>query len=869
MYIQKGATGSTVLKIQYTLHILGYAPNGLDASFGPGLEGAVKRYQNYYGIAQTGIVTDTLFKRMVADIVPIRAQLVRKGCYSGSMNTMGGDGRLYHAVKTFQSQVGLVADGSVGPATRVRLFSTSSGHRIVGDDAFPLVTGSKGDNVLYLQYGLHILACEPGALDGSFGPAVSASVQRFQRKYGLAVDGSVGPATWAKMKEIISSVQNALVGKGYSLSVVNGIGGPETYNQICAFQKANGLTADGSAGPATWPVLMGTTANTASDRLPLVLGSTGVNVTCFQYGLHICGLDPKGFDGSFGPGMQAAVRSFQASNSLDVDGSVGPATWSKMLSIIKPVQQALSAMGYYTSEVNGVPGELTYQAVKNFQKAKGLSVDGMVGPATKQAMGITNTVVSMGIGTVSSVLKQGSNGSLVRYLQKVLSAMGYTIDIDGNFGPGMEAVIKKFQTDQGLAADGSFGPATWAKLFTVYHVANSGSAGNRLASVAEHEFSMGFSEDNANDITPYGEWYGMNGQPWCAMFVSWCALQANLLEISVPRYAYCPTGKNWFKSRNRYFARTSGYRPKRGDVVFFWDGSVISHTGIVIKCEGNTVTTVEGNSSRMVNRKVYSLDNTYIDGYGAVDILPTLDDPDYHPETPDNPDQVPPADPESYYFERMLALLKAFGVDLPSDTYSQLPDEWKNQLAPGDLFNYTLVPGVRLAARFEWNSSIYDAAQGTVFKIEDGHFSVAGVDFTDAFREVLNVTVEGVSIKAKCDEITVAVGNGDMKFAFVITGREYGFRFHFRMLEEIDAYMKQTISCVVGVYINRDQMHNYFNAEQVAALNYFKEAVSRPDPMAEYLFLGVFLGVAFLVAPEVVAIITEAARVHFLQPTMP
>lgn len=307
MKVKIGSNGAVVVKIQYTLHILGYNPNGFDGNFGSGTESAVKQYQSYYDLNQTGIVTDVLWTRMVRDIKPIRAQLSRKGFLHDGIGIPGGDAKVYAAVKSFQSSVGLTMDGMVGPATRVRLFSVNTSHQIINDDAFPLNIGAKGDNVLYLQYGLHILGCAPGALDGSFGNVVSTAVQRFQRKYGLVVDGSVGSVTWSKMKEIIRSIQNALQGKGYQLSIINGIGSPETYNQVCNFQKDNGLTADGSVGSATWPVLMGTAASQASDKLPLVLGSSGENVKCVQYGLHICGFNPNGLDGSFGYGMQSAV----------------------------------------------------------------------------------------------------------------------------------------------------------------------------------------------------------------------------------------------------------------------------------------------------------------------------------------------------------------------------------------------------------------------------------------------------------------------------------------------------------------------------------------------------------------------------------
>lgn len=55
-------------------------------------------------------------------------------------------------------------------------------------------------------------------------------------------------------------------------------------------------------------------------------GTFGEDVKLLQEALIILGYDPRGVDGSFGPGTDAAVRQFQKDNNLAVDGSVGPAT---------------------------------------------------------------------------------------------------------------------------------------------------------------------------------------------------------------------------------------------------------------------------------------------------------------------------------------------------------------------------------------------------------------------------------------------------------------------------------------------------------------------------------------------------------------
>lgn len=99
----------------------------------------------------------------------------------------------------------------------------------------------------------------------------------------------------------------------------------------------------------------------------------------------------------------------------------------------------------------------------------------------------------------------------------------------------------------------------------------------------------------------FGVWYGMDGQPWCAMFVSYCFYQAGLvLLITTSKgFAYCPYGVQWFKQKGRF-----DKRPQLGDVVFFdWGGDGIAdHVGIVETVNSNgSVTTIEGNTSNSNN----------------------------------------------------------------------------------------------------------------------------------------------------------------------------------------------------------------------------------------------------------------------------
>ena len=124
---------------------------------------------------------------------------------------------------------------------------------------------------------------------------------------------------------------------------------------------------------------------------------------------------------------------------------------------------------------------------------------------------------------------------------------------------------------------------------------------------------IGYAEQGSNR-TKYGALYGMNGAAWCHMFVSWCANQAGVSTSIVPKTASTSVGMDWFKQKG-LFRYKGKYTPKRGDIVYFKTGR--SHVGIVEKVNGNTLHTVEGNSSDKVARRTYPLTHATITGYGV------------------------------------------------------------------------------------------------------------------------------------------------------------------------------------------------------------------------------------------------------------
>lgn len=132
--------------------------------------------------------------------------------------------------------------------------------------------------------------------------------------------------------------------------------------------------------------------------------------------------------------------------------------------------------------------------------------------------------------------------------------------------------------------------------------------------------------ETPDNKTEFGRWYGADGNPWCAMFVSFVFAHAGLPLPASSRkgFAYTPSGAKWFRDQGRWSTK-----PHVGDVVFFrMPGTQrrrINHVGIVeaVHPDGS-ITTIEGNttppggrgSERTGGAVARKKRNKHIAGYG-------------------------------------------------------------------------------------------------------------------------------------------------------------------------------------------------------------------------------------------------------------
>lgn len=140
-------------------------------------------------------------------------------------------------------------------------------------------------------------------------------------------------------------------------------------------------------------VAVGGTSAQAADWRVVSNGSTGTDVTTAQYLLRASG-QSLDVDGAFGAGTEAATTSFQSANGLTADGVIGAETWGALTvtvqsgdsgDAVSAAQTQLNANGASLA-VDGAFGAGTDAAARSFQSSAGLTADGIVGPATWQAL---------------------------------------------------------------------------------------------------------------------------------------------------------------------------------------------------------------------------------------------------------------------------------------------------------------------------------------------------------------------------------------------------------------------------------------------------------------------------------------------------
>ena len=234
-----------------------------------------------------------------------------------------------------------------------------------------------------------------------------------------------------------------------------------------------------------------------------------------------------------------------------------------------------------------------------------------------------NYSIEVGVQTFADCISQAGCSSPQDMDKLKLAWQGY------NYGNGYigwalqrggytEANALQFSQEQAA----SHGWSSYGDPQYVPHVMRYYSGGSLFAGLFGNQqiVSVAMGQIGNSGGQKFWSWYGFDSHvEWCACFVSWCADQSGLIESGkVPKFSLCSSGVTWFQGKNKW--QSGGTTPSAGMIIFFdWDHDGNSdHVGIVEKCEGGRVYTVEGNSSDQVRQRNYAVDYASIMGYGVI-----------------------------------------------------------------------------------------------------------------------------------------------------------------------------------------------------------------------------------------------------------
>jgi peptidoglycan hydrolase-like protein with peptidoglycan-binding domain len=313
-----------------------------------------------------------------------------------------------NAVKVYQRQNKLSQDGIVGPTTLKAIFSPEAKYYAAQKD-------DEGDDIRSIQqrlYELGYLATE-NMVTGRFGDSTEAAVMKMQEMNELEQDGKVGRKTMnllyseevkpnmlslGETSEVVLAAQKRLKLLGYMTSEPDGQYGNDTVLAVKQFQSRNDQIVDGYLGPSTRIALNSDTAVPNGLRL----GDNGDTISRVQNMLSKLGyLHSGNVTGYYGEITENAVKLFQRTNNLSVDGTVGAQTMAMLTG-----GDAKKAPANAPRQTTGSQGSSS----SNRTQTAGGSSSGGGTPNTGTASGSASALISVAKSKLGSRYVWGAKG---------------------------------------------------------------------------------------------------------------------------------------------------------------------------------------------------------------------------------------------------------------------------------------------------------------------------------------------------------------------------------------------------------------------------------------------------------------------------
>ncbi len=455
--LESGMVGPSVEALQRLLTEVGYLGRSIDGEYGSTTKKAVELFQKHHDLPITGVADD-------ATQAKIRA----------AVGTAGRDGG------------GVI-----------------------------LTEGNRGNPVRMYQEKL-VAAGVLSEVDGVYGKTTSEAVLEYQARHGIPTSGIIDEETrdfldkkrvYEDSSVLVEKAQTRLVVLGYLDDGMDGIFGTKTEVALKKFQKDEKLPETGRfddivlnrlyekaaakvAETAPEPTETEETEETAKTEETATVESVSesseskdvvrtektvaetdaAKVRKCQEKLIEMGYLKDKADGILGLKTAAALQEYQRDQGLPETGILDEETQEAMNREergeykrgdrgdgVKRYQRRLSKAGYFTENPDGIFGEATEKAVKDFQKDNDLSVTGRIDAKTQKSL----NAVSLGNGE----LRVGDRGGKVARLQNLLTLHGFTTgSMDGIFGSSTETQLRAFQRYRGIKETGVADDVVWECL---------------------------------------------------------------------------------------------------------------------------------------------------------------------------------------------------------------------------------------------------------------------------------------------------------------------------------------------------------------------------------------------------------------------
>lgn len=516
-----GDTSAAVQALQQRLKDLGYFTGGVSGVFDAETQTAVKRFEQTYGIMQTGIATPAFQSKLFSSDAPIYGSeaydtavvsqytTLQRGAVGSSVyalqhrlkelgypiTDLSGvyDESTENAVKLFAESYGLKSQSVAYIALQKELYSdsaipysaSSAGQNQLSNAALSL--GNVGTQVMQMQNRLIELGYLEGSANGVFDSETEAAVKLFENACGANVTGSLTTELQALLMsdsapafgtayhvdttvyedldegsqgDAVTKLQNRLIELGYAVGSGNGVYGSETTTAVRMFQHYNGMEETGVATSFVQSQMYSPTALSYQDVLN---GKTFATAT---------------------PQPTAHDLQTPAPGEASPQTTINPGTGLRVLTLncsgddVLKLQNRLNALGYECS-ADGVYDDSTREAMQRFQSAIGMTQTGEASESM-QAYIYTKAAPASKYRLFNSTqdfttLQEGDTGEAVTRLQQQLWKLGYLLTEDvkdsvGVFHDKTRVAVASAQRAMGYEnPDGVASPEFQCFVFSEYN----------------------------------------------------------------------------------------------------------------------------------------------------------------------------------------------------------------------------------------------------------------------------------------------------------------------------------------------------------------------------------------------------------------